>query len=182
MTCLYPNALSQSDGDQSTSNPILTSLLLQAVEHLRLQWRALGLAGDPFLQSAAVRPCLERFNARKLHRIIGQIMQLCEDSASCKALAEVLQRQALSPLEAPALTSLVLELSPLLVSVPLIQRSPRNVSRGENLLSLPLASSNLSLRTINALRRSGFLKLGDLAGVDEVRLGHCRHIGATSIS
>ena len=34
-------------------------------------------------------------------------MQLCEDSASCKALAEVLQRQALSPLEAPALTSLV---------------------------------------------------------------------------
>lgn len=182
MTCLYPNALSQSDGDQSTSNPILSSLLLQAVEHLRLQWRALGLAGDPFLQSAAVRPCLERFNARKLHRILGQIMQLCEDSASCKALAEVLQRQALSPLEAPALTSLVLELSPLLVSVPLIQRSPRNVSSGENLLSLPLASSNLSLRTINALRRSGFLKLGDLAGVDEVRLGHCRHIGATSIS
>lgn len=182
MTCLYPNALSQSDGDQSTSNPILTSLLLQAVEHLRLQWRALGLSGDPFLQSAAVRPRLERFNARKLHRILGQIMQLCEDSASCKALAEVLQRQTLSPMETPALASLVLELSPLLACVPLMQRSPRTVSSGENLLSLPLVSSNLSLRTINALRCNGFHKLGDLAGVDEVHLGHCRNIGATSLS
>jgi hypothetical protein len=182
MTCLYPNVLSQSDGDQSTSNPILTSLLLQAVEHLRLQWRALGLAGDPFLQSAAVRPRLERFNARKLHRILGQIMQLCEDSASCKALAEVLQRQTLSPLEIPALASLVLELSPLLVCVPLMQQSPQPVSNGESLLSLPLDANVLSIRASNALRRNGFHKLGDLVGVDEQRLGHCRNIGATSIS
>ena len=181
MTCLYPNALSQSDGDQSTSNPILTSLLLQAVEHLRLQWRALGLAGDPFLQSAAVRPCLERFNARKLHRILGQIMQLCEESASCKALAEVLQRQTLSPLETPVLASLVLELSPLLVCVPLMQQSPRTVLSGESLLSLPLDANVLSIRASNALRRNGFHKLGDLVGVDEQRLGHCRNIGATSI-
>ena len=182
MTCLYPNALSQSDGDQSTSNPILTSLLLQAVEHLRLQWRTLGLAGDPFLQSAAVRPRLERFNARKLHRILGQIMQLCEDSTSCKALAEVLQRQALSPLETPALASLVLELSPLLVCVPLMQQSPQPVSNGESLLCLPLDANVLSIRASNALRRNGFHKLGDLVGVDEQRLGHCRNIGATSIS
>jgi hypothetical protein len=182
MTCLYPNAISQSDGDQSTSNPILTSLLLQAVEHLRLQWRALGLADDPFLQSAAVRPHLERFNARKLHRILGQIMQLCEDSASCKGLAEVLQHQTLSPMEAPALASLVLELSPLLVCVPLMQQSPQPVSNGESLLSLPLDANVLSIRASNALRRNGFHKLGDLVGVDEQRLGHCRNIGATSIS
>lgn len=169
MTCLHPN-------------PILSSLLLQAVEHLRLQWRSIGLAGDPFLESAELRPRLERLNARHLHRILGQIMQLCEDTASCKALAAVLQRQMLKPQEEPALASLVLELSPLLVSVPVMQRTPQPVPRADSLFSLPLVSTDLSIRTTNALRRNGFHQLGDLAAIDEERLRQCRNIGATSIA
>lgn len=86
MTCLHPNAISHPDGDQPSGNPILSSLLLQSSEHLRMHWRSLGLSGDPFLSASDLQPRLQSFNARRLHRILGLIMQLCEDGASCVAL------------------------------------------------------------------------------------------------
>jgi cell wall assembly regulator SMI1 len=185
MTCLHPNAISQPDGDQPSSNPILSSLLLQSIEHLRMHWRSLGLSGDPFLSASDLQPRLQSFNARRLHRILGLIMQLCEDGASCVALDSALRCHVVLQDEAPALASLVLELSVLLDKVPDIQRTsqaPRQASQGDGLLSQPLDVSNLSIRTTNAMRRNGFHRIGDLAGIDEDRLSHCRDIGATSIA
>jgi hypothetical protein len=216
MTCLFPRTSSSSDADQPSANPILTSLLLQSLEHLRQQWRLLGLNGELFHDTAALRPLLQGWNDRQLHRVLQQIVQLYEAPDTCRSLALALDAQQLCMAQAPVLAELVQILQPLLRRLPQLVSNPPDagtssasataaaatvipsgtaagdvpvVSSGSadspwngSLLGLSLLDTDLPIRTVNALRRNGYLALADLAGVDEERLQFGRNIGAQTIA
>lgn len=198
MTCLVPPAapLSAGQPDDSCDRQIGSSsdsrehsldLVGAAFQGLLDQWRGLGLDLDVWLPIPQALPRLSAWSERQLEQLHQVLTSLQQDPQACRELASGLESLAMGigSVNFASWSEKLLWLRPLLSLQGLTRQGTDSRLYWPQLpgdpLSVPLEQLGLTIRSLNRMRRHGWTRLADLAGIDAQGLLALRGMGGASL-